>query len=141
MKGDEGIFLGYYCRIKAYKCLNFSTHKIIESAHVRINEFAKKSEEESSKEPRDYKKFFYYKPNIVPNLSRILEASTPKSPKSLKSTELHLVQPELQSEGPKSQSDTTKLVPRQTELEGLESQTMGLDINIEYHEEVNGIHS
>ena len=42
VKGDEVIFLGYSCKSKAYKCLNLSTHKIIESAHVRIDEFAKK---------------------------------------------------------------------------------------------------
>ena len=57
VKCDEGIFLGYSYRSKAYKCLNFSTHKIIESAHVRIDEFAEKTEEESRKEPKDYKKF------------------------------------------------------------------------------------
>ena len=49
VKGDEGIFLGYSCKIKAYKCLNLSTHKIIESAHVRIDEFAERSEEKSCK--------------------------------------------------------------------------------------------
>ena len=57
VKGDEGIFLGYSCKSKAYKCLNFSTNKIIESVHVRIDEFAKKSEEESNKEPEDYRRF------------------------------------------------------------------------------------
>ena len=31
VKGDEGIFLGYSCRSKAYKCLNLTSHKIIES--------------------------------------------------------------------------------------------------------------
>ena len=51
VKGDEGIFLGYSYRSKAYKYLNLSTHKIIESAHVRIDEFVEKSEEESNKEP------------------------------------------------------------------------------------------
>ena len=51
IKGDEGIFLGYSYKSKAYKCLNFSTHKIIESAHVRIDEFAKKTEEENKQEP------------------------------------------------------------------------------------------
>jgi hypothetical protein len=49
VKGDEGIFLGYFYRSKAYKCLNSSTHKIIKSAHVRIDEFAEKSEEERNK--------------------------------------------------------------------------------------------
>ena len=63
VKSDEGIFLGYSCKSKAYKCLNLSTHKIIESAHVRIDEFAEKSEEESNKELEDYKKFIYYEPN------------------------------------------------------------------------------
>ena len=58
VKGDEGIFLGYSYRSKTYKCLNFSTHKIIESGHVRIDEFVEKSEEEIIKEPEDYKKFF-----------------------------------------------------------------------------------
>ena len=41
---DEVIFLGYSYKNKAYKCLNLSTHKIIESAHVRIDEFTEKSE-------------------------------------------------------------------------------------------------
>ena len=50
IKGDESIFLGYSYKGKAYKCLNLSTHKIIESAHVRIDVFAEKSEEESNKE-------------------------------------------------------------------------------------------
>ena len=51
VKGDEDIFLGYSYGIKAYKCLNLSTHKIIESAHVRIDEFAEKTKEESKKQP------------------------------------------------------------------------------------------
>ena len=42
VKSDEGIFLGYSYRSKAYKCLNFSTYKIIESAHVRVEKRVKK---------------------------------------------------------------------------------------------------
>ena len=53
IKGDEGIFLGYSSKRKAYKFLNLSTHKIIESAHVRIDEFVEKSEEENNKEHED----------------------------------------------------------------------------------------
>ena len=49
VKSDEGIFLGYSCKRKAYKYLNLSTHKIIESAHVRIDEFVEKNEEENNK--------------------------------------------------------------------------------------------
>ena len=78
MKGDEGIFIGYSCRSKAYKCLNFSTHKIIESAHVRIDEFAKKTKEENNKEPEDYKRFIYYEPDTLPNIFNNKENSHPK---------------------------------------------------------------
>ena len=49
VKYDKGIFLGYSCKSKAYRCLNLSTHKIIESAHVRIDEFVEKTEEERRK--------------------------------------------------------------------------------------------
>ena len=45
VKSGEGIFLGYSNKRKVYKCLNLSTHKVIESAHVKIDDFAKKSEE------------------------------------------------------------------------------------------------
>ena len=68
--------------------LNFSTRKIIESAHVRIDEFVEKSEEESDKELEDYRSFVYFEPDIVPNLSRSQEASPPESPKSPKAIEL-----------------------------------------------------
>ena len=66
VKSDKGIFLGYSCRSKAYKCLNLFTHKIIESAHVRIDEFTERSEEESNKEPEDYRSFIYYEPDMLP---------------------------------------------------------------------------
>ena len=33
-KSDEGIFLGYSTRSKAYKCLNVNTYKVVESANV-----------------------------------------------------------------------------------------------------------
>ena len=59
-KSEEGIFLRYSYKHKAYKFLNLSTHKIIESAHVRIDECVEKSGEQSRKEPEDYKKFIYY---------------------------------------------------------------------------------
>ena len=81
VKGDEGIFLRYSYKIKAYKCLNFSTHKIIESAHVKIDEFVEKSEEESHKDREDYRRFFYYEPDTLPNLPERKETSSPESPK------------------------------------------------------------
>ena len=78
VKGDEGIFVGYSCRIKAYKCLNLSTYKIIKSAHVRIDEFLEKIEEETKKELEDYKRFFYYEPDTFPNIFDNKETSPPK---------------------------------------------------------------
>ena len=57
MKGDEGILFGYSCKSKAYRCLNLSTHKVIESAHVKVDEFAERTEKESKREPEDYKRF------------------------------------------------------------------------------------
>ena len=68
VKSDEGIFLGYSCKRKAYKCLYLSTHKIIESAHVRIDEFAKKAEEESKKELEDYRRFVYFESDTLPGI-------------------------------------------------------------------------
>ena len=82
VKSDEGIFLGYSYKSKAYKFLNLSTHKIIESAHVRIDEFAEKGEEERKKELEDYKIFFYYEPDALPNIFDRKETSSPKLPKS-----------------------------------------------------------
>ena len=45
--------------------MNLSINKIIESAHVRIDEFTKRSEEEKNKEPEDYKRFIYYEPDTL----------------------------------------------------------------------------
>ena len=79
VKGDEGIFLGYSYKSKEYRCLNLSTQKNIESAHVRIDKFTKKSKEESNKEPKEYRRFVYYEPDTLPNLSRRKETSPPES--------------------------------------------------------------
>ena len=39
VKGDEGIFVGYSCKSKTYKSVNVATHKVIESVHIKIDEF------------------------------------------------------------------------------------------------------
>ena len=80
--------------------MNFSTHKIIESAHVKI---AEKTEEESNKELKDYIRFVYSELDTLPNLCERKDTSSPKSPKSLTIIKLHTVQPKSLSEGPKSQ--------------------------------------
>ena len=38
-KSEEGIFLGYSTRSKAYKCLNTNTRKVVESANVKFDEY------------------------------------------------------------------------------------------------------
>ena len=83
----------YSYKSKAYKCLNLSTHKIIENAHVRIDEFAEKSEEKSYKEPKDYKKFIYYEPDTLLDTSKGNRASPPESPKFPSATKLQPMQP------------------------------------------------
>ena len=88
VKGDEGIFLGYSSKSKAYKCFNLIAHKIIESAHVRIDEFAEKREEESIKEPKDYNFFFYYEPDTLSNPIESQKNSPLESPNSLEAPDL-----------------------------------------------------
>ena len=96
VKSDEGIFLGYSNKRKAYKFLNLSTHKVIESTHVKIDEFVEEYEEQRRKEPENYKNFVYYK------IDTLLEdqengsqhSSPPESPKPPVQPELQPVQPE-----------------------------------------------
>ena len=37
-RSDEGIFLGYPSKKKAYRCYNIKLHKIVESADVKIDD-------------------------------------------------------------------------------------------------------
>ena len=55
----------YSNKRKAYKYLNLTTHKVIESAHVKIDEFVEKSEEKSRKEPKNYRIFVYFEPDTL----------------------------------------------------------------------------
>lgn len=58
-KGEEGIFLGYSTKSKAYKCLSKVTNKMIEIKNVRVDEFVDKNDEERKKELKDYGRFIY----------------------------------------------------------------------------------
>lgn len=51
-ESDEGIFLGYSTKSKAYKCFNNRTQRIVESADVCVDECPEVLEETSS-EKRD----------------------------------------------------------------------------------------
>ena len=57
-KSDEGIFLGYSTRSKAYKCLNTNTNKIVESANVNFDEHIK-FQAEVPKKMEEYRTFVY----------------------------------------------------------------------------------
>ena len=52
-RSDEGIFLGYSTRRKAYKCLNANTKKVMESANVNFDEHAEVQNNESSKKSKE----------------------------------------------------------------------------------------
>ena len=39
-KIDEGIFLGYSTKRKAYKCLNSNINKVVKSANLKLDEYA-----------------------------------------------------------------------------------------------------
>lgn len=58
-KSDEGILLGYPTKIKAYKCLNYNTNKVVETANVKVDEHVEKNEVKYKKEPNDYRSFIY----------------------------------------------------------------------------------
>ena len=49
----------YSSKSKAYRCLNLSTHKVIESAHVKVDKFVEKIVEERKKEHEDYRRFIF----------------------------------------------------------------------------------
>ena len=51
-KSEEGIFIGYSNRSKAYKCLNTNTKKIVESANVNFDEYIEEHEAEPMKRPK-----------------------------------------------------------------------------------------
>ncbi len=49
-KSEEGIFLGYSTRSKAYKCLNTNINKVVESENVKFHEYTKVYDVELLKE-------------------------------------------------------------------------------------------
>ena len=108
-KSEEGIFLGYSTRRKAYKCLNTNTNKVVESANVRFDEYTEVYEAEPMKKSKEYKSFAYFYEGIptdedvanqVKNQQQVLVTieSHPMSVKMHSGTELHS-DAKLQNEG------------------------------------------
>ena len=59
-KSEEGIFIGYSIRSKAYKCINTNTNKVVESANVKFDEYIEVHEDEPKKEPENHRTYMYY---------------------------------------------------------------------------------
>ena len=59
----------------AYKCLNTSTKKVVESANVNFDEFTKVHEIGLAKEPEQYKSFIYFYDGI-PNKEDLVNQAT-----------------------------------------------------------------
>ena len=85
--------------------MNIYTHKVIESVHIKIDDFAKIDEEWSNKEPEDYRNFVYYEPNTIPKSQELVIGQQPCQPLNSSVQALlppmPLVQPKLQPVGPK----------------------------------------
>ena len=54
-KSEEGVFLGYSTRSKAYKCLNTNINKVVESENVNFDEYTKVNEAKLMKKSKEYK--------------------------------------------------------------------------------------
>ena len=48
-KSEEGIFLCYFSRRKAYKCLNVNINKVVKSENLNFNELAEVQNDECTK--------------------------------------------------------------------------------------------
>ena len=59
-KSDEGIFLGYSTRSKAYNCLNVNTNKFLESENVNFDEHVEVQDNESIRKLEEYESFVYF---------------------------------------------------------------------------------
>ena len=75
-----------------------STHKIIESAHVKFDEFTKRIEEENEKEPEDYRRFVF--------IDTLPDTSVNRKTISIKpNIAIELQEVQTKSQGPESQSE------------------------------------
>ena len=79
---------------------------------MRIDEFAKKSEEESNKETKDYRKFIYYELDTLPEERGITTSKINELQKGQTKSQSQTMQPKLDQEG--INLEGTKLLPKQT---------------------------
>ena len=94
-KSNEGIFLGYSTRSKAYKRLNVNTNKIVERANVNFDEFVEEHEVELAKESKQYRSFIYFydgipnEEDVVNQVANQKQVSIPAESQTM-NVELHL---------------------------------------------------
>ena len=88
------------------------------------------SEEESSKEPEDYRKFIYCEPDTLPKERGIITSELTKLQTVQTESQSQSVQPKLELEG--TELEGTELLPNQTEIEDTE-----LILDETKHEEPN----
>ena len=94
--------------------MNLSTQKVIESAHVKVDEFVERTEEEIKIECEDYRRFVFIEPDIVPGTPVNHKSSTPESSVTkLQEVQTELMPTELQ--GPELQIEATELTPTEPE--------------------------
>ena len=87
LKSEEGIYLRYSSKIKSYRCLNLSTHRVIESIHVKVDEFVEKTTKESRKEPKDYRRFIFIDTLLDTFINKRIVSTEPSS-----ATKLEIIQ-------------------------------------------------
>ena len=63
-KSDEGIFIRFSTKSKAYKCFNSNTNKVVESANVKVDEYAEKNEVKCKIEHGYYNTFIYVNESV-----------------------------------------------------------------------------
>ena len=64
--------------------MNLSTHKVIESAHVKVDEFVEKTVKESKKEPEDYRRFIFIDTISDTSVNKRIVPAEPSSATELK---------------------------------------------------------
>ena len=77
--------------------MNLSTHKIIESAHVKVDEFVEKTKEERKKKPEDYKRIFFIDTFLDTSVNKKTASTKPNIVTKLQEVQIESQRPELHS--------------------------------------------
>ena len=64
-RSEEGVFLSYWTKRKAYKCQNLKKNKMIDSENVKVDKFSEYNEEHNIIKPEEYNELIYFEPEKV----------------------------------------------------------------------------